>query len=168
MAYVPIDPNTIKVGDPIKKELLDLLKANFDDHEARLQILSGGSGKISIFNEDIILGVGGELTAVLFYEVIQSCVVVEGAIQLFEKAPATTGNLTVDVKKNTTTNPTGFNSIFTTPPTLNIATAADYQRAVGTINPAAQVLNVGDILRIDITSLPVGLRAFRTVLLGEF
>lgn len=168
MAYVTIDPDTIKVGDPIKKELLDLLKDNLDDHETRLQTLSGGSGKISLFNEDFIIGVGGSLTGVLYYEVIQDCIITEGAIQLFAKTPATTGSLTVDVKKNTTTNPSGFNSVFSSAPTINVATAADYDRATGTINPAAQALVVGDILKVDITSLPDGLPAFRLDLIGEF
>lgn len=168
MPFVPINPATIEVGDPITKELFDLIKSNFQDHEDRLQTLSGGSGKISLMNEDVYIGLGGELTGVLFYEVIQNCIITEGAIQLFEKAPATTGNLTIDIKKNTTTDPTGFNSIFSAPPTLNIATATDYQRATGTVNPSAQALAVGDILRLDITALPEFLKKFRVNLLGEF
>lgn len=168
MPFVPINPATIEVGDPITKELFDLIKNNFEDHESRLQILSGGSGKISLMNEDIHIGVGGDLVGVLYYEVIQNCIITEAAIQLFEKAPATIGTLSIDIKKNTTTDPTGFNTVFSTPPSIDIATALDYQRTTGLINSAAQALAVGEILRLDITGLPEFLKKFRVDLLGEF
>lgn len=170
MAFVPIDLNTIKVGDPIKKELLDLLKNNFDDHESRLQTLAGGSGKISLINQDFFINANasGFLTGTFFVEVIQQCIITEGSIQLFAKSPATTGSLTIDIKKNTTTNPSGFNTIFSTQPTLNLAVAADYSKNAGIINPAAQALAVGNILRVDITGLPSALKKFRVNLIGEF
>jgi len=170
MPYTTIDPATIEVGDPIVKDLFDLIKDDLDDHEVRITVLSAGSGKISLINTDIRIGSTDDsfLTGALHFEVIQACIITEGAIQLFERAPATTGSLTVDVKKNTTTNPSGFNSVFTSAPTLNVATAADYDRATGTINPAAQALAVGDIIKVDITSLPAGLQRFRVVLVGVF
>ena len=170
MAFTAIDPNTIEVGDAIKKDLFDLIKSNFDDHEARITALGTGAGRISLINTDILIGSNGDgfLTGALHVEVIQDCIVTQGAIQLFLIAPATTGSLTVDVKKNTTTNPSGFNSIFSAAPTINVATAANYDRATGTVNPAEQSLVVGDILRVDITGLPAGLQKFRVVLIGEF
>lgn len=169
MAYTPIPTGSIRVGDPITKELWDLLRSNFEDHEERLTVLGGGSGKISLFNTDIKIGsnASGILTGVLYYEVLQSCIITEGAIRLFTKSPATTGSLTVDIKKNTSTNPSGFNSIFSVAPTISMA-AADYSRNAGTINPAMQTLNVGDILRVDITALPAGLQRFMLLLIGEF
>jgi len=170
MAFVTINSTNIEVGKPLKKELFDLIKDNFDDHEARILTLGSGSGKISLINTDIRIGSTDDqfLTGAFHYEVIQDCIITEGAIQLFERSPATTGNLIVDVKKNTTTNPSGFNSVFTSAPTINVATAADYDRATGTINPSVQALTVGDIIRVDITGLPAGLQRFRVVLIGEF
>jgi hypothetical protein len=170
MAYIPIDLSTIKVGDPIKKELLDLVRNNFEDHESRIQIIAGGSGKIALINEDayVLANASGLLTGCFYVEVIQACIITEGSIQLFAKANATSGTLTVDVKKNTTTNPSGFNSVFSTPPTLNLAVVADYSKNAGIINPAAQALAVGDILRVDITALPTALKRFRINLIGEF
>lgn len=170
MAYSPIDLSTIKVGDPIKKELLDKIRNNFQDHEERIQIIAGGSGKISLINEDayVLSNASGQLTGCFFVEVIQACIITEGSIQLFAKGSATSGSLTVDVKKNTTTNPSGFNTIFSTPPTLNMAVAADYSKNAGIVNPAAQALAVGDILRVDILGLPSALKRFRINLIGEF
>jgi hypothetical protein len=88
-------------------------------------------------------------------------------LQLFAKSPATAGSLTIDIKKNTTTNPTGFVSLLSISPTISMA-SADYTRVIGTINPASQSLSVGDILKLDIISLPVGLQKFRVVLKGTF
>ena len=170
MAFDPISLDEIEVGDALKRELFRKIKNDLDDLDERVQTLSGGSGKISLINEDVIVGSNGSsiLTGALYLEVIQDCIVTEGAIQLFAKSPATTGSLTIDIKKNTTTNPSGFNSIFSVNPTLNVASASDYQRATGTIDPSAQALVVGDIIRLDITSLPAGLQRFRVVLIGEF
>jgi len=170
MAYTTINNTDIEVGKPIKKELFDRIKSNFDDHETRLLALSGGSGKLSLINHDIVIGsnASGLLAGAIYIEVVQDCIATEGAIQFFAKSPASSGSLTVDIKKNTSTNPTGFTSLFTSAPTLNAASAPDFTRATGTINPSTQVLNIGDILRVDVTSLPVGLQKFRVVLIGEF
>lgn len=170
MAFVTINPTTIEVGDAITADLFALIKANEDDLDSRVTTLAAGSGTVSLINTDIRIGSNDDqfLTGALHYEVLQACIVTQGAIQLFEKSPATTGSLTVDVKKNTTTNPSGFNSLFTSAPTINVATAADYDRATGTVNPSTQSLNVGDILRVDITGLPTGLQRFRVVLVGAY
>ena len=55
MAYVTIPSTSIEVGDALKKELFDLIKDNLDDHETRIQTLSGGSGKIIVFNDEIFI-----------------------------------------------------------------------------------------------------------------
>ena len=168
MAYVPIDPDTIKVGDPITKELWDRIKNNFDDIDTRLNTAISGSGKIALMNEDILVGSNGITTTTLTYEVIQDCIITEGAIQLFSKNGVSSGSLTIDVKKNSSTNPAGFNSVFSVQPTLNMASATDYQRSAGVIDPAAQSLAIGTILKLDIISLPVGIPRFRVNLIGEF
>lgn len=165
MAFTSINSSNIQVGDPVTKDLWDLIKSNFDDHESRLTSLSGGSGVVTFFNDDIIINNPNDK---IYVEVFQDCIITEAAIQLFTKAPATTGSITIDIKKNTSTNPTGFTSIFSTLPTINIATATDYQRSIGTINPAAQSVTTGIILRFEITSMPVGLQKIRFVLKGAF
>lgn len=169
MAYTSINSSDIQVGKATKKELFQLIKDNLDDHESRLLALSGGSGKLSLVNTDIRVGSNatGFLTGALYYEIIQDCIATEVAIQLFEKGVASSGSLTVDIKKNTSTNPSGFNTILTAPPTISMA-SSDFTRATGTINPSAQTLNIGDIIRVDVTALPVGLQKFRVVLVGEF
>ena len=168
MAYVTINSATISPGEPVTSDLFNLIKSDLDDHEARLVTLASGSGKIDIINEDFLLAVGGNLTGALYYVAIQNCIVTEGAVRIFAKSPATTGSLTVDVRKNTSTDPSGFNTIFTSAPTINVAVAADHTRATGTISPSSQAVSIGDVLRVDVTSLPTGLPSFRLELFGEF
>lgn len=165
MPFITIDPATIEIGDPITKDLWDKVKDNFDSLQSQVTSLSSGSGTVSFFNDDVILNNPNEK---IFVEVLQDCIITEGAIQLFLKAPATTGSITIDIKKNSSTNPSGFTSIFSTLPTLNIATATDYQRQSGIVNPSAQTVTVGTILRFEVTSYPVGLQKIRLVLKGAF
>lgn len=169
MAFVTINSASIEVGDALKAELFTQVKDNFDDHETRIQSLAAGAVKISLINEDIYVGstASALLTGVYYVEVLQACTVVEGSIQLFTKSPATTGSLVVDVKKNTSTNPSGFTSLFSSAPTIDVASVPDYGRRTGTINTSYQSLSVGDILRVDVTGLPAGLQNFRVTLVGE-
>lgn len=168
MAFTTINPANIEVGDPITADLLTLIKTNFDDHETRILAASTSTAKISLINTDISIGSTASALNIgcMYVEVLNNCTVTEGSLQLFLKSPATAGSITIDIKKNTSTNPTGFNSVFTVLPTFNIATASDYQKVTGTINPTYQNLVTGDILRLDITSIPVGLQKFKVVLMG--
>lgn len=169
MSFVTINSASIEVGDALKAELFTQIKDNFDDHETRIQSLAAGTAKVSLINEDIYVGstASALLTGVYYYEVLQACTVVEGSIQLFTKSPATSGSLVVDIKKNTTTDPSGFTSLFSSAPTIDVASVSDYGRRTGTINTSYQSLSVGDILRVDVTGLPSGLQKFRVTLIGE-
>jgi hypothetical protein len=167
MAFTPINSSSIFPGKPIKSELFTTIKDNFDDHESRISALSIGATVIELFNEEIILNDGYLPTGIAYKESLQPCNITEIAIQLFEKAPATTGSLTIDIKKNTTTNPAGFTSVLSILPTLNMTTATNYQRTTGTINPANQTLAAGNILRFDITAVPAGLLRFRLIVKAE-
>lgn len=168
MAYNAFTNSEIQVGKAIKKELWQKVKDNFDDHETRLaQAIAGGS-KIEIFNIDFLTGsFGNTITGVLYHEALQDMSVIEGAIQIFDKNGIVSGILSIDVKKNSTPDNTGMTSIFTTAPSINFATANDYDRSTGTLNTSTQNVLKGEILRLDITSLPVGLGKFRIILIGE-
>lgn len=169
MAFTPISSSAIQPGDPITSDLFTKIKSNFDDHESRINTLSVGSAAIDLINEDFHIGEGitSSITGALFIESLNACNIVEIAIQLFNKDNASSGSLTVDVKKNTSTNPSGFTSVLSVLPTLNLATATNYQRQTGTINSSNQSLANGNILRIDITSIPAGLRSFRVIVKAQ-
>jgi hypothetical protein len=168
MPFVAINSADIEVGDPITADLLTQIKDDLDDHEAR--ILAGAlvTTSVSIINTVIEIGSTSTLltTGCLSVEILNNITITEGSLQLFLKSPATTGSITIDIKKNNTTNPTGFNSIFTILPTFNIASASDYQKTTGTINATYQNLIVGDIVRLDLVSIPAGLQKIKVVLMG--
>lgn len=170
MAYQTIDPNTIKVGDPVTKEILNLIKANFDDHEERLSTLAGGSGKIIFFNELILIRDYkiSDLDGVVYFEVANDCIITECSLQIFGKNGITVGIAEVDIKKNNSTNNSGFNSILTNTPKVNFATDADYSKKFGVINNSLQAFVAGDILRLDILSLPEGIDKIKFHARGEF
>ena len=75
-------------------------------------------------------------------------------LMVWDKNGVTTGNLTIDIKKNTSPNPTGMTSIFSVLPTLNFATASNYDSNAGTISTSA--ISINDVLRLDVTSIPSG------------
>lgn len=168
MAFTPISSSTIQPGDPITSDLFTKIKDNFDDHETRINALAVGSAAIDLINEDVYIGEGltSTFTGALYIESFNACSITEIAIQLFEKGTAS-GTLTIDIKKNTSTNPSGFTSVLSVLPSLTMASASNYQRQTGTINASNQTLAVGDIIRLDLTSIPTNFRRFRIIVKAQ-
>lgn len=167
MAFISIPSNTIEVGDPIKKELFDLIKSDLDDLDARLTIAAEGSGIVTFFNFMIDVGSYGK-TKLEYYRVPRNCIVSSFIIAIESKSPATSGILSVDLKKSSTLSDASFNSVLTTAPTINVATDPNGYSEAGIINTSVQSLNEGDWLRLDLLSLPTGLQRFHVFAIGEF
>lgn len=168
MAYENISDSEIEVGKPTKEEIFRKIKGNLDHLKSVIDNVSGGSGKVEIFNLDVYGGVpSGSLTGLLYHEIIQDCRITNVQIQIFEKGIITTGNLQIDIKKNTTPDNVGMNSILDILPTVDFATATDYQKANGTLNSTNQNVVIGDILRLDITQIPANLGKFRILVFAE-
>jgi hypothetical protein len=168
MAFEVIDPGEYTVGKALRADLFRKIKVDLDDLDARATALEGGSGAIDIFNSDVLIGSNATLTGVAYWEAPFDLTLAECAIQIFARGSVTSGTLTIDIKKNATPNPTGMVSVFTTSPTISMASVSDYHRATGTFNPTNQSITQGQILRFDITSLPNNLTAFRIILKGGF
>jgi hypothetical protein len=168
MAFNNLTNTEIEVGEPVKKELFSKIQESLADLDSRATALEGGSGAIDIFNNDVFIGTNPITTGVAYWEAPFDLTLTECAIQIFARGVVTTGTLTIDIKKNSTPNPTGMTSVFTSAPTINMASVSDYARATGTFNPSNQSITQGQILRFDITSLPTNLTAFRIILKGGF
>lgn len=168
MAFEVIDPTEIEVGKTTKKRLFRKIKNSLDDHEVRILAATAGSGKIALFNEDVYIQSFDSLTGILYFEVPQDCILSEFSIRIFEKGSATTGNLTIDLKKCANTNDANFTSTMSVVPTMDFSVISNYHKVLGTINSGAQTLLKGDMLRIDVTSLPAKLKRFRVFAIGEF
>jgi hypothetical protein len=157
MAYLEIDSNKIKVGDPITKELLDLIKSNFADHEERLNTSETTGGTVFIFNGDISFKNFNSSDPFVFYhKVTQNCSISEFRAQLFSKDGVSSGSLSLDLQKSVDTNDSNFNSILSSNLSFNFASDAAYSEKVATINSSVSDVEVGDVLRIEIVSLPSG------------
>lgn len=168
MAFNNLTNTEIEVGEPVKKELFSKIQESLADLDTRATALEGGSGAIDIFNSDVLIGNNPITTGVAFWEAPFDLTLTECAIQIFARGVVTSGTLTIDIKKNSTPNPTGMTSVFTSAPTIDMASVGDYARATGTFNPSNQSILQGEILRLDLTSLPTNLTAFRIVLKGGF
>lgn len=168
MAYNAFTNSQIEVGKAIKKELWQKVKDNFDDHEDRLTQAISGSSKVEVFNLDVRLGsvVGGTLSGVLYHEAVQNFNLVEATIAIYENT-VLTGVLSIDLKKGINPDNLNLTTVFTSQPTLNLATAVNYDKNSGAFNPSMQSVLKGEIIRLDITNIPNGLNSFRLIVIGE-
>lgn len=155
MSYVTIPSSSILVSKVVKKELMDLIKANLDDHETRLNALSSGSGPVVIFDQDFAnVSTALDLTNIFSWKATDNCSITKGQIQIYTKDGITTGSLTLDIKKSSTLGGT-YASIFTTKPTINYATASAYDSNDGVFN-AGQAVTQDEYLRFSFSSVPTG------------
>lgn len=162
MSYTSITNSEIAVGAALKKELFQKVKDNFTDHEDRISALSLGSAPVEVFNLDVINASSAvSMTGLLHHEVLVPFTITTVKLQIFEKGSIVSGVVEIDVKKNTTPNDTGMVSILNVKPKINFALNVDYDSSLGVLNGAQQNVVAGDILRLDITSLP-------TLTLGKF
>jgi ribosomal protein S28E/S33 len=146
---------TRNVGDPVVIDDIILTKENFDDHESRISQLELNDNRIDVYN-GVIYNANSfsTLTGILTRRMRQSFTLTSATITIFDKT-GITGTLQVDIKKNTTLNPVGFSSVFTTQPSVNYTTAASYSTSTNAVfDITGQNVATGDYLKIDITSMP--------------
>lgn len=169
MAYTTISSAAIQVGKAIKKNLWDLVRSNFEDHEARIAAVETIGTVVEIIDETVYSATASaSLTGLFFYKAKQNIRVTKLEIQIYEKGSISSGSLTVDVKKSSSLNPIGFSSIMTTPATINFATAINYDLNAGVINSTLNDVAVNEYLRLDVTALPsTPLSKFRVLVIGE-
>lgn len=113
----------------------------------------GGSGAAEVFND--VFGTRGTqttLTGLAHFRVPFNMTLSAVRVTIFEKNGTVSGSLTVDVKVNSSPDDVGMTSIFSVAPTLNFATANNYDSNVGTL--ATTALTAGQWLRIDATAIP--------------
>ena len=168
MSFITIPNSLIQVGKAVKREIFKLAKDNLDDHESRINAIETSGSSIELLNNDVVLASSAaSLTGVLYYKAPFAFTVNTVEIQIFTKGSISSGILEVDVLTNDSPDNSGMQSIFTTEPSIDFSTAVDY--AVSTnqvINSAIATLSVGDFLRFDVISLPVGLGRFRILMRG--
>jgi hypothetical protein len=156
MAFTQIDSASLDVGDPLKKELFDLIRSNEIDLNSRLNSVESTAKKIDIFKFLLLNGSSfPTATGIAYYRAEDDFTITKGAIQIFEKGTLT-GSVEVDIKKSTTDlDGVSFSSVFTTKPKIDFATASDYEESSNQVlNSSQAIISAGEYLRLDITITP--------------
>jgi hypothetical protein len=170
MAFVTINSSDIEIGDALKKELFDKIKANEDDLDTRLAAQEAGQKRIELIDCLFVNGVSAaSMTGVIDVNAPQDLIITECYVQIYEKG-SLGGELEIDVKVNSTPNDTGMTSIFTTLPKITYSGASSYDKSSNEVfNPSYTAVTGGHNLRLDVTELPTGgvIGKFRVVLYGE-
>ncbi len=152
MAYST--PNSIIVGDPVKKDNYDKLKNNSINHETRIAALEVGAASIVIIDTNIhnlgqYVNSSSTLEGMIHYQAKQD-VTLSGAI-ISDLTGAASGTFEFDILKATAIGGV-YTTVFSTLPSLTADGSAKES-----INAAFSVTSVsaGDWLRFDITSVAV-------------
>lgn len=121
---------------------------------------------IEVFNSDIINGSGAlSATGAAYYTAPIDIQLYGVWLEIFDKGTVASGILSIDIKKNTSANPVGMASVLSLQPQLNMAVDAEYSRASGTVS--SSLASQGDVLRLDLTSIPAGLGKFRVLVYAK-
>jgi hypothetical protein len=169
MTYTTIPSGWVDIGDPVKKELFDLIKADLDDLDTRTQLVEAASADRDVFNKDVILSSAfTTLTNLWVQEINTATTLSECVIQIYAKG-SLTGTLEIDFLKSSTLDGT-YTSVFTTKPSYNIGAGSSYGKSSNAVfNSSYQDIAAGNYLKLSITSMPTGaiLGRFRINLKGE-
>lgn len=157
MAFNPININTIKVGDPITRDLWLLLKNNMDDHESRINSLATTGGTVFIFNGDVsFVNYSSLRPNIFYYTARQDFSINDFRVRLFTKNGITSGTFSFRLEKSNDPNDVNFSTILTTDISFNFATDTDYTEKIAAINASLNDITTGQIVRVKITSIPAG------------
>jgi hypothetical protein len=159
MAFVPIDVNKIKVGDPITADLLQTIKSNFDDHEFKISSLSITGGSVYILNGDFSFinfnsDPTGQGTSIWHYKARTDFSINDFRIQLFDRSGYVNGELSFELEKASNTNPSNFTTILNSPLTFNFFSDGDYTEKVASIDGTKNDITTGQVLRLRVVSRP--------------
>lgn len=160
MAFNPIDQADIEVGKPVKKELFQTTKDNFDDHESRITSLANSAAKIDLFILEVANLIqysptGNTLSRIALFRASRNFRIINAQVYVLyggenqDRAP-TAGTLEIDVKKGTDI--TSLNTIFSVRPAVTTFGEGDTNGTVSFV-PNGEIVNQGEWLQLDITSL---------------
>jgi hypothetical protein len=149
MAFTTISPAQIAAGEPTAQELFTKIKDNFDDHETRITATEGSLLTIAPIVWDLYGFVGrySAQTAITPNLLIRSNITLLSCRLMIDVA-GTSGTTEFDILYKRGANP--FATIFTTRPSVGFA-AGDNAVSTNAIL-SVTTLQVGDILRLDLTS----------------
>lgn len=158
MAFIPISNSIIEAGDPVTQDLFNQVQDNFDDHEARVVALEGGSATAYL---PLVWGVQRTYWALDNIGIYRLTFGVDLlACRLLVVTAGSSGSTEIDIKKKTGAG--AWTSVFSTLPSvafgagnLGISTNAVF---------SITSLSAADLVRCDITASqggsPSGLQVY--------
>jgi hypothetical protein len=158
MTFTTINSAAITVGQPIKADLISLIKTNEDDLNTRLTTVESSSRKVQVFKFYMMNASSfSTATGLAIFRAEESFTLTKGAFQIFSLGTLT-GFLEIDVLKNTGNLDTGtWATVFTTKPKITYATAAAGDITTNQVFAAGSIaMTAGQYLRLDITIAPTG------------
>lgn len=170
MAFSSIPSLLIDIGKATKKEIFDLIKGNFDDHESRLNTVEGAASKITPWN-DVVLNASSasSITHLDDWRVPFNFDLISAHVAIYDKG-VLTGILEMDIKKHTSNDFSLASTIFTTKPSIDFSTASSFSESTnGVLDAGQSALTVGEYLFLSFTQLPTNgvIGNFRVFLIGE-
>jgi len=165
MAFISIANSFITVGRAIKRELWLLVKDDLDDLDTRQTAIEAVTQKIVVIDE-IFLGLSQYAGTTALTEVISFRAPLDFNLITFEVTQVTagtSGNLEMDLKVGASH--ASLVSYMTTRPLLSFSAG---NNAISSNQLFSQTLvNEGEYITIDITSIQVGQRRVQVLILGE-
>lgn len=158
MAYSAFNSSEIAAGQPVKQELWQKVKDNFDDHETRISSLEAGTATTTAPLEFAVLGAhylpGPAQTQVAVMRIPFAITLTD--VKLFVVDAGSSGTLQVDIQKKSGGG--AFATIFSTKPSVAFG-AGNLSTSTNAALSVTSVAN-GDFLRLDLTTVMTGCDEF--------
>lgn len=160
MAYQA--PDSVVVGDPVKKTTYDKLKNNTSEHETRIAALETGSSTIVIMDENFFnliqyVDYPASLEGLIHFQAKQDMTLTSAIVT--DLQGSTSGAMEVDVLVSSTVGGT-YTTVFSVQPSVTSATPAESSNGVFSTTS----ISTGQWIRLDITSIAVGGRSINFAL----
>lgn len=166
MAFVTIPSSDLDVGDPVKKDIMDKVKDNFDDHETRINTIEGGFNKVSVFNGKVanagLYVSASTLEGLDVYTAAQAFTLTSAIVTV--DVAGTSGTLEIDIQKSTDDG-ASWATVFSTKPSVAFGSGDNTPSSNAVFSTTS--IATGDLLRLDISSFQSPQRAFWVYVIGE-
>lgn len=152
MSFTALTTGEVTSGKPVATTTQSKIKANFDDHEARLEAIEANS---SAGDPPITFRIGGYYntgTGILKTTTNMSLVIT--GVRILVDTAGASGTVQIDIKKKRGAG--AYTSIFTTLPSVVYSAGNDSISTNAVLDSGQSDFIAGDILRLDIVSGQTG------------
>jgi len=148
----------IAPGQAVKQELFKKHQDSLDAHETEIQTFAALAKKVVIFDGVVKnASSASSLTGLSAWRVPAAMTLIDAKLGLITPVGSLTGTLEMNVRKATSLDDSAAVSVFTTRPSIAMASASDYDESANMVLDAnVKDLAVGEYLFLDISSLVAG------------